>query len=92
MSHRVVLYSKPGCHLCEITQRLLTGLCGEFDLAIDEIDITRDPVLLERYGEKIPVVVIDAHTTLAAPIRLADVRAALSNSQGRITQPPAPGI
>ena len=80
MMHRVILYSKPGCHLCEIAHDLLQGLTREFDLTIDEIDITRDAVLLERYRETIPVLVIDDRTTLAAPIRTADVRAALMRS------------
>ena len=79
MMHRVILYSKPGCHLCEIAHDLLQGLTREFDLTIDEIDITRDAALLERYRETIPVLVIDDRTTLAAPIRTADVRAALNN-------------
>jgi glutaredoxin len=79
-SHRVVLYGKPGCHLCDITHQLLLGLQREFDLAIEEIDITRDATLLERYRETIPVLVIDDRATLAAPIRTADIRAALMNS------------
>jgi len=78
-SHRAVLYGKPGCHLCDITHQLLLGLQREFDLTVEEIDITRDPVLLERYRETIPVLVIDGHTTLAAPIRTADVRTVLMN-------------
>jgi glutaredoxin len=80
MSHRIILYGKPGCHLCEIAHQLLLGLKREFDLTIEEIDITRDPALLERYRETIPVLLIDNRTTLAAPIRTAEVRAALKNS------------
>jgi glutaredoxin len=80
MKHRVVLYGKPGCHLCEIAHQLLLGLEREFDLAIEEIDITRNDALLTRYRETIPVVVIDGRTTLAAPIRTADLRAALAGA------------
>jgi glutaredoxin len=76
--HRVVLYGKPGCHLCDITHQLLLGLQREFNLTIEEIDITRDPALMERYHETIPVLVIDNRATLAAPIRTAEVRAALN--------------
>ena len=76
MMHHVVLYGKPGCHLCEIAHQLLLGLAREFDLAIEEVDITRDDTLLVRFGETIPVVVIDDRTMLAAPIRTADVRSA----------------
>jgi hypothetical protein len=78
MSHRIVLYSRPGCHLCEIAYQLIEGLHRDFDFTLEEADITNDPVLLEQYGEKIPVVVIDNRTTLFAPIRLVHVRAALT--------------
>ncbi|MBI4787860.1 MAG: glutaredoxin family protein [Chloroflexi bacterium] len=77
MSHRIILYTKPGCHLCEIAHQLLLGLRREFELTFEERDITRDPSLFEKYWDKIPVVLIDDRTTLAAPIRVADVRAAL---------------
>ena len=77
MSHHIILYSKPGCHLCEIAHQLLLGLQREFELTIEEADITRDPVLDEKYWDKIPVAIIDDRTTLVAPIRVAEVRAAL---------------
>jgi glutaredoxin len=83
VTHHVVLYGKPECHLCDIAHQLLVGLQREFDLTIEEIDITRDPALMERYRETIPVVLIDHHTMLAAPVRTAEVRAALMNSYGR---------
>lgn len=78
MPHRILLYSKPGCHLCEIAHQLLLGLHREFELTIQELDISQDPSLYVKYWDKIPVIVVDDHTVLAAPIRVADVRAALS--------------
>ncbi len=77
MPHHILLYSKPGCHLCEIAHTLLLGLQREFDLTIAETDISGDPALWEKYWDKIPVAVVDGRTTLVAPIRVADVRAAL---------------
>lgn len=77
MPHHVVLYAKPGCHLCEDALALLNALRSEFQLTLEEIDIERDPGLFKKYFDQIPVLVIDQHTTLAAPIRKQDVRAAL---------------
>jgi hypothetical protein len=79
MKHHVVLYGKPGCHLCSIAHELLLGLQREFELTIDQVDISRDDELLARYLETIPVVVIDDRMTLVAPIRTSDVRSALVN-------------
>ena len=38
---------------------------SEFDLEIEEVDITRDPALQERYRYTIPVVVIDGKYSLS---------------------------
>ncbi len=79
--HRVVLYEKPGCHLCEDAFELLLGLQREFDLTVERQDISSDRLSLEKYWDKIPVVLIDDSTTLVAPIHLADIRAALEKSR-----------
>ena len=77
MTHHVVLYTKPGCHLCTDALALLRELRGEFRLTLDEVDITADGALFKKYFDQIPVLVIDQRTTLTAPIRTQDVRAAL---------------
>ncbi len=77
MSHQIVLYTKPGCHLCEIVEQLLWGLRRDFEFSVEKVDITSDPMLMQQYGTKIPVVVIDQHKALTAPIHAADLRAAL---------------
>lgn len=51
----VVIYSRPGCHLCEVAKSLLQA----HGLSPQEIDISTDPVLVQQYGEVIPVVLID---------------------------------
>jgi glutaredoxin len=79
MSHRVVVYSKPGCHLCEDALRMLQDLRGEFNLVIEEIDITTDHALFKNYLEKIPVVLIDNRVTLSAPITKQGVVQALGS-------------
>ncbi len=77
MTRRAVLYSKPGCHLCDDARRMLNDLRGEFDLTIDEIDITTDDALFKRYFDKIPVLLIDHRVTIAAPIQHEQLRVAL---------------
>ncbi len=77
MPHQVILYAKPGCHLCEEALQLLNALRVEFDLTLAEIDITRDSVLHAKFFDQIPVLVIDDRLTFGAPIPWAAVRAAL---------------
>jgi len=56
----VVVYSRPGCHLCEEAIEQIIALHQEgyrFDL--HEIDIESNDLLLRRYLERIPVVEVD---------------------------------
>jgi hypothetical protein len=56
----VVVYSRPGCHLCEVAIERLIALHAEgYRFAMHEIDIESDDLLLRRHLEKIPVVEVD---------------------------------
>lgn len=56
---RVVLYSRPGCHLCDDARAVIDRVCAELDVAWTEVDISTDPDLLARYWEQIPVTLVD---------------------------------
>jgi glutaredoxin len=56
---RVTLYGKPGCHLCEEARAALERVRAERPFALDEVDISLDPVLYRRYGERIPVLALE---------------------------------
>lgn len=56
---RVVIYSRPGCHLCEEAKKVIeaSGYRGEYTL--EEINIESDAELLRRYRFDIPVITIN---------------------------------
>ncbi|WP_370616407.1 glutaredoxin family protein [Mumia sp. Pv 4-285] len=56
---RVVVYSKPGCHLCEDAVALVAQVCDELGQAWREVDISGDAELMRTYGEQIPVTFVD---------------------------------
>ena len=56
---RVVLYSKPGCHLCDDARAVIEAVCVELGESYDEIDINSSPELVARFGEEIPVTFVD---------------------------------
>lgn len=58
-SARVVLYSKPGCHLCDDARAVVEAVCAELGEAYVEVDITTSAELMGRYGEEIPVTLVD---------------------------------
>ncbi len=51
----ITLYSREGCHLCDIAADVLLRNMLSFEV----VDIDSDPTLRERYNECVPVVVID---------------------------------
>jgi glutaredoxin len=55
----LTLYGKPGCHLCDDARAVVARVCAAREVALEEIDITLDPVLHRRYGERIPVLLLD---------------------------------
>jgi glutaredoxin len=59
----VVVYSRPGCHLCEEAVTAIVALHEEgYRFALHEIDIDSDELLLRRHLERIPVVEVDGAT------------------------------
>ena len=56
----LVLYSQPGCHLCDEAREILAGIVAEAgDLELRERDISANDELLRRYLERIPVVELE---------------------------------
>ena len=56
---RVLLYTKPGCHLCDDAREVVAAVCAELGEEFTEVDISTSAELQERYGEEIPVTVVD---------------------------------
>ena len=59
MPHEVVVYSRQGCHLCEVVKATLGRLAGSADFTWREVDIDVDPELRAKYNEEVPVVFVD---------------------------------
>ena len=56
---RVVIYTRPGCHLCEEAKLAITAAnCGA-EHTLDEVDIETDNELLEKYRNDIPVITVN---------------------------------
>ena len=60
---RLTIFSKPGCHLCDdmksVIHRVMARQPNAQDVSVDEVDISDDRELLDRYGLDIPVLFID---------------------------------
>ncbi len=78
MSAELVLYSRPGCHLCEQALEGLVALHEEgYRFALREVDIESDETLLRRMLERIPVLELDGEVVSELTLDQASVRARL---------------
>ena len=59
MAKVVTIYSRRGCHLCEVAVSKAQELQSEFDFELTEIFIDGNPDLVDVYGEQVPVIHID---------------------------------
>jgi glutaredoxin len=56
----VVVYSRPGCHLCEEAMTQIVALYADgYRFELHEVDIESHELLLRRHLERIPVVEVD---------------------------------
>jgi glutaredoxin len=80
---RVVLYTRPGCHLCDDARVVLERVRGDHPFALEERDIDEDDALLRAYLERIPVVTIDGEEAFQYFVEEPGLRAWLARVQPR---------
>lgn len=57
--HQVILYTRPGCHLCDDAKQAMQDADCAKEYTLQEINIESDPELLRRYQYDIPVITVD---------------------------------
>jgi glutaredoxin len=76
--NEIVVYSRPGCHLCEEALAAIVALHGEgYRFELHEVDIEGDETLLKRMLERIPVVELDGVQVSELVLDPAELRARL---------------
>lgn len=74
----VVVYGRPGCHLCEEALAAIVALHAEgYRFELREVDIESDELLLRRLLERIPVVEVDGEAVSELLLDAASLRARL---------------
>jgi glutaredoxin len=56
---KVTVYSRTGCHLCEIAIDLIKSVKQENNFSLEIKLIDNDSELEKEYGEQVPVILID---------------------------------
>ena len=72
---QVIIYSKPGCHLCdEAKEAILAAGCKD-QITLTEINIESDPELMSKYRYDIPVIAINGVDTFMHRVDPMEFRA-----------------
>lgn len=78
---RLTMYSRPNCPLCDEARELIEELGDRFAFSFEEVDITADPALYERYRHRIPVIALNGQDAVDPPVTHTALLAALRTSQ-----------
>lgn len=80
---RVTILSRKDCHLCDVVYRIATHLQLEFHIETNKVSIESDRVLMERYGTRVPVVLLDEVEHLAGNVTEEELRRAIKKARWR---------
>lgn len=56
---QVILYSRKGCHLCEVVKESLYKLHRRGGFQLQEVDVDSDDKLRQQFTDEVPVVFIN---------------------------------
>lgn len=56
---RLVLYTRRGCHLCDVALAELEQWRWRYGFRLDVLDVDADSALIAAYGLEVPVVMVD---------------------------------
>lgn len=74
---RVRVYSRAGCHLCEVAVEVVARVCADVGTSYDVVDVDTDPELRREYGEQVPVTLVDGRRHDFFRVEESRLRAAL---------------
>ncbi len=76
---RFLLYSRPGCGLCEELLAELAALPAARGIAVDVVDVDSDAAARVRFGHKIPVLLLGGELVCHGRLDAAEVHKALAH-------------
>jgi len=78
VNDELVIYTGDQCHLCEQAKALLVPVLEQSGLDLKEVDIDSDEMLKERYGLRIPVLLLPNGQEKGWPFTAAQIMRLLS--------------
>jgi glutaredoxin len=79
--HHVLLYSRPGCGLCDEAREVILAEAGRTPFAFEEVNVETEDALELEYGIRIPVVVVDGVERFEIRLEPAELSAVLAGGR-----------
>ena len=72
----ITVYSRENCHLCSEAKETIQRVSEETrtPIALEEIDVDSDEALRDRYGDRVPYVLIEGRPAYKYRVDEADLR------------------
>jgi glutaredoxin len=77
VNERVLVYTRAGCHLCEVAEADVARICADLELDFETVDVDTDPELRAEYGDRVPVIMVDGREHGFFRVEEGRLRAAL---------------
>lgn len=78
---RVTLYTRAGCHLCDVAKEVLESVRADRPFELDVVDIDGDPALVARYTHEVPVILVDGRKAFKYRVEPEALRASLARAE-----------
>ena len=77
----VTLYTRVGCHLCDVAKNVLDEVRRERPFELTTIDVDSVPELTNRYGLEVPVVMIGGRKAFTVRVDPEALRGVLDDAE-----------
>ena len=79
----VTILSRHDCHLCDVVERMAKHVQAEVPFTLTRMNIDEQADLVARYGDRVPVVLIDQVEALSGKMTEGDFRRAVKRARWR---------
>ena len=83
MPIRVTILSREDCHLCDVVYRMATHLQSELHIETNKVSIEVRQGLMERYGTRVPVILLDDVEHFVGNVTEGELRRAIKKARWR---------
>jgi glutaredoxin len=78
MKAELTLYTRKDCCLCEEMKEIVRRVAGSFPLTLQELDVDSSAELQEKYGNEVPVLLVNGRKAFKYRVSAKDLENRLS--------------